>query len=201
MSKAVNQKYAISARFPWASIYTHSLAKLKFRGNELALHPNIESKLQKKIRCMMGLRELVLDFSSVKQNYSPDYAGVVEQWLHHFAQLQRITIKPNLSVKATPVIVPGDGLETRRPSSEVIEALSRALSVPGRLANVTGLNASSKTQWQPPCFPEDKGFILFRIYRRLLPTWSVAFHDIWFWEAERGKTLAWTAPIQAGHPN
>jgi hypothetical protein len=177
-------------------------AKLESRGNELALHPNIEANLQKKIRCMVGLRELVLDFSKVTQNCHPNYARVVAQWLRHFTKLQRITIKPNISVTAAPRLIPVSGLEVPRPGPHVIEALNRALGVPGKLANVTGLNEScTKTPWGEPGFPEHKGFLLFRVYRSWLQTRSVIFHDIWFWEAERGKTLAWTVPVQAGQPN
>jgi hypothetical protein len=168
----------------------------------LTLHPNIEANLQKKIRTMVYLRELVLDFSLVKQNCQPNYARVVEQWLRHFTQLRRITIKPNFSVIAAPRVIPADGLEVPRPGPRVIEALNRALSVPGRLANVTGLNDScTKTPWCEPGFPENKGFLLFRVYRSWLRNRSVIFHDIWFWEAEKGKTLAWTAPVQVGQPN
>lgn len=168
----------------------------------MAFHPNIEANLQKKIRCMFGLRELVLDFSLVKQNCNPNYAGVVQQWLRHFTKLQRIMIKPNFSVMAAPRLIPVDGLEVPRPGPRVIEAFNRALGVPGRLANVTGLNAScTKTPWQQPGFPEDKGFLLFRVYRSWLRSRSVIFHDIWFWEAERGKTLIWTRPVQPGPAN
>lgn len=156
--------------------------KLKFRGNELALHPNIETNLQKKVRSMVNLRELILDFSLLKQNCQPNYARVVEQWLRHFTKLERVTIKPNLSVIAAPRITPANGLQVSRPSPHVIEALNCTLSVPGRLANVTGLNDScTKTPWCEPGFPGNKGFLLFRVYRSWLRNRPVMFHDIWFW--------------------
>jgi len=150
---------------------------------------------------MANLRDLVLDFSLVKQNCQPNYARVVEQWLYHFTMLERITIKPNISVIAAPRVIPTNGLEVPRPGPRVIETLNRALGVPGRLANVIGLNKScTKTPWGEPGFPENKGFLLFRVYRSWLRTRSVIFHDIWFWEAEQGKTLAWTAPVPVGQP-
>jgi hypothetical protein len=162
----------------------------------LALHPNIEANLQKEIRYMVGLQELVFDFSLLERDCYPNYAKVVEQWLRHFTRLQRITIRPNLSTMAGPRSTPAGGLEAPRPGPYVIEALNRALDVPGRPANVTGLNDScTETPWLQPGFPEKKGFLLFRISRNWWGKQSVIFHNIWFWKAEQGKTLAWTAPV------
>jgi hypothetical protein len=154
----------------------------------LALHPNIEANLQKKIRCMVSLQELVLDFSLLERDCYPNYAKVVEQWLRHFTRLQRITIRPNLSTMAGSRSIPAGRLEAPRPGPHLIEVLNRALGVHGRLANVTGLNDScTETPWLQPGFPENKGFLLFRISRNWWGNRSVIFHNIWFWKAEQGR--------------
>jgi hypothetical protein len=128
---------------------------------------------------MANLREVVLDFSSVTQNCYPSHTDLVEQLVRQFTKLQRITIKPNYSTKEALELILINGVEVPRPSPSVIEALNRALSVPGRLANATGLNESSKkTPWHGYSFRENKGFLLFRVYRSRLSTRSVIFHDI-----------------------
>jgi hypothetical protein len=141
---------------------------------------------------MVNLRDLTLDFSLVTQHSVPDYSRIIEQWLRNFSRVKCIKLVPNLSPMSSPRQISVNGLEVPRPDPQVIDALNRAMCVPGRLANITGLNDSCKqTPWDQPGFPGERMFLLFRVYRSWLRSRSVVFHDIWFWEAEQGKTLSW----------
>jgi hypothetical protein len=165
---------------------------LAFRGNSTRVSPNLAATVHVKIRSMENLQDLKLDFSLASQQFVPNYPRVVRQWLIHFKRIQKITLMPNLSPIASPAVTSSDGLEVSRPSPHAIDTICRALRVPGRLANIIGLNNSHvKTPWDQPGYPGERNYIIFRVYKSWRPSRSFVFHEMWFWEAEEGKTLAW----------
>jgi hypothetical protein len=82
------------------------------------------------------------------------------------------------------------GVEPSIPHPSNIEMINNALGVSGKLERVTGLNNSYIKTLDYPAIVE-AGSLLYNICRPIKPTRSVRFHDVWFGEAEPGKTLTW----------